>query len=104
MFVLVEDSAQTLVSPYVQAGDLVPISDRLRQRIQWPDVRGALVGPVGVVEGLEPAQSIEQVVGAPYQGAVEEFTAAGLYPPFHDRVAPHRQLHPFQMIDTAGCG
>jgi hypothetical protein len=33
-------------------------------------------------------ESVEQVALVPDQGAVKEFTAAALYPPFHDRVHP----------------
>jgi hypothetical protein len=42
--------------------------------------------PVAVVEVFEFAQCVQQVTGIPDQGAVEQFTAAGLYPAFGDRV------------------
>jgi hypothetical protein len=41
-----------------------------------------LVGPVPVVEALELAQSVEQVVLVPDQGLVEQLATAGLHPPF----------------------
>lgn len=88
MIVLVDDPAKPLVSSDVQVGDLVRISDRRRQWTQRPGVRDALVGPVVVVEGFEFAQGTREVVLVPDQGAVEEFTAAGLYPPLHERVHP----------------
>src|ERR1700692_4010966 len=42
--------------------------------------------PVCVVELLELAQCVEQVPLVPDQGAVEQFAAAGLHPPVHDRI------------------
>jgi hypothetical protein len=56
----------------------------------------ALVGPVVVVEDFELTQGADKVVLVPDQGAVEELTAAGLYPPLHDRVHswhPHTGKH-----------
>src|SRR5215467_18796 len=86
MFARVEDSAQPLASSDVQAGDLLWIGDRRWQRTQRPGVRDALMGPVVVVEDFELTQGAEKVVLVPDQGAIEELTAAGLYPPLHDRV------------------
>jgi hypothetical protein len=50
MLVLVEDSAEALVSSYLQVGDLVWIGDRRGQWVEWPSVGDALVGSVLVVE------------------------------------------------------
>lgn len=57
MFVLVEDSAQTLVSSYVQVGDLVPMSDWWWQRAEGAGIGDALVGPVLVIEPFKLSQS-----------------------------------------------
>jgi hypothetical protein len=55
MVVLVEESAEAVVSSYVQVGDLVWISDRWRQRAERPGIGDALVGSVLVIELLELA-------------------------------------------------
>jgi hypothetical protein len=60
--------------------------DRLGQRLQWLGVGDAAVRPVLIMVVLVLAQGVEQMRLAPDQGAVEEFVAAGLDPPFHDRV------------------
>lgn len=44
------------------------------------------MGPVLVVVPLVLAQRVQQVGLVPDQGAVEQFAAAGLDPPFHDRI------------------
>jgi hypothetical protein len=46
MLVLVEDSAQTLASSYVQAGDLLWVGDGRGQWVEWSGVGDALVGSV----------------------------------------------------------
>jgi hypothetical protein len=86
MLVLVKDAAEAIASSYVEAGYLVRIGDLLRQRVQRACVGDALVGAVSVVELFELVQGVEQVPLVPDQRAVQEFAAAGLYPPFHDRV------------------
>jgi hypothetical protein len=75
-----------LVSSYVQAGYLLRVSDGWGQRTEWTGVGDALVGPVLVVEVLELAQGVKQVTLVPDQRPVEQFSAAGLHPAFHDRV------------------
>jgi hypothetical protein len=40
----------------------------------------------------------------PDQGPVQQLTPAAADPAFHDRVAPHRQLHPIRTIGTDGSG
>nr|WP_240777671.1 hypothetical protein [Nonomuraea basaltis] len=39
-----------------------------------------------VVEPFVLAKSVTQMVFVPQQAAIEEFAAAGLHPPLHDRV------------------
>jgi hypothetical protein len=64
--------------------------------VKGAGVGDALMRPMFVVELLELAQRVEEVSVVPGGGAVEEFVAAGLYPPaafgrgcflFHDRVS-----------------
>jgi hypothetical protein len=54
--------------------------------------------PVRVAELLELTQSVQQVPLIPDQGPVKQLAAAGLHPTLHERVVPHRQLHPIRMI------
>jgi hypothetical protein len=61
-------------------------------------------GSVFVVERFELAQCVPQVGLVPDQGAVQELAPAGLHPPLHDRVAPHRQLHLIRVIGTDASG
>ena len=65
MFVFVEDSAEAMVSSYVQAGDLVWVGDGQGQRMQWSGVGDALVRSVLVVEPFVLTQGVEQVVLVP---------------------------------------
>jgi hypothetical protein len=44
------------------------------------------------------------VPAVPHPGPVQQFAAAGADPPFHDRVAPHRQLHLIRVIGTDASG
>jgi hypothetical protein len=64
----------------------------------------ALVRPGRVVVHLIPGQDGVQVCRAEDQHAVEDLAAQGADKAFAGRVAPHRQLHPFQMIDTVRYG
>jgi len=84
MSVFVEDAAEAIASSYVEASDLVRVGDRCGDRVQWPGVRDALVGPMNVVELLELPQRVEQVPLVADQGPVQQFAPAGLHPPFHD--------------------
>jgi hypothetical protein len=86
MFVFVEDSAEALVSSYVQAGDLVWVGDGQGQRMQWSGVGDALVRSVLVVEPFVLTQGVEQVVLVPDQGPVQQLASAGLHPALHDRI------------------
>src|SRR3954470_20384897 len=85
MLVLVEDAAEALVSSYVQTGDLVRIGDRRGQWMQRGGVRDALMRPVAVIEILELAQDVEQMVLVPDQRPIQQLAPAGLHPPFDDR-------------------
>jgi len=60
--------------------------------------------PVVVVVTLAGCQDPAEVGQVPDEGAVEKLTAASADPSLHDRVAPHRQLHPIRMIDTGLSG
>jgi hypothetical protein len=46
------------------------------------------VRAVSVVEGLVPAQGVQEVALVPDQGPIQQFRAAGLYPALHERVHP----------------
>jgi len=62
MLVFMEDAAEAVASSDVQAGYLVRVCDRGGQCAQWPGVGDALVRAVGVVELLELAQGVQEVV------------------------------------------
>jgi hypothetical protein len=104
MPVLMEDAAEAVPSVDVKSGGGVRFGDGCRQCAQRPGVRDSLMRPVRVVELLEHAQCLQQVRLVPDQGPVEQLATAGLHPSLHDRVAPHRQLHPIRMIDTGLSG
>ena len=86
MFVFVDDAAEAVASADGEVRDLVWIGDRFGQWLQWSGVRDAPVGPMFVVVPLVLAQRVQEVALVPDQCAVEQFAAAGLDPPFHDRV------------------
>ncbi|MFF2469677.1 hypothetical protein [Streptomyces mirabilis] len=48
-----ENAAESFAFSYVEAGDLLQIGDRHRQRVQRTGVGDALMRPVGVVELFE---------------------------------------------------
>jgi hypothetical protein len=100
MLVLVQYAAEAIASSYVEAGYLVRVGDRGGQRVQRACVRDALVGPVSVVELFELVQGVEQVPLVPDQSPVQQFVAAGLYPPFHDRVHSRRLDAAEHDLDT----
>src|ERR1700738_1177519 len=54
-----------------------------------------------VVERLELAQGGEQMVLVAYEGAVQQFASAGLYPALHDGVHPG---HPDTALDDSQSG
>jgi len=86
MLVLVEDAAKAVLSADIKTGGGNRCGDRRRQSAQRLGVGDALVRPVRVIELLELPQRVEQVRLVPDQGAVEQFAAACLHPPFHDRI------------------
>jgi hypothetical protein len=76
MLVLVENAAEAVESSDVEVGHLVWISDWRRQWVQRSSVGDALMRAVSVVELLEVAQGVEQMLLVPDQGPVQQFTAA----------------------------
>jgi hypothetical protein len=58
------------------------------------------VGPVLIVEVLELPERAQEVALVPDERAVQELVPACLHPAFHDRIAPHRQLHLIRSIGT----
>ena len=104
MPVLVEDAAEAVPSADVEARDLLRVGHRFGKQAQGCGCPEGPVGPVLVVEVLELPQRMQEMTLVPDERAVQELVAAGLYPSFHDRVAPHRQLHPIRMIDTGLSG
>jgi hypothetical protein len=80
MFILVEETAEAVVSSYVEVGDLLGVGVWVGEWVQWAGVRDSLVGPVFVVEGLELAQCVHEMAMVPDQGAVQQLAAAGLHP------------------------
>jgi hypothetical protein len=94
-----------------QTTDTSLLSDAVLVKINWLGQgfqrRGcaqSAVGAVLIVVGLVLGEDPPQVGLVPDEGAVQEFAAASADPAFGDGVGPHRQLHPFQMIDTVGHG
>ncbi|MFD0502278.1 alpha/beta fold hydrolase [Streptomyces chiangmaiensis] len=85
VLVLVEGTAKSCSSSYVQMGDPVWVLNRSGQRA---GVRKALVRPVLVVERLELAQGIQEMTLVSDQRVVQQLSPAGLHPPLHDRVHP----------------
>ena len=81
-----EESAESVVSADVERCQRGRFGDRFGQRLLRPGVRDTAMWAVFVVVVFVLAQGVEQMRLAPDQGAVEEFVAAGLDPPFHDRV------------------
>ena len=55
----------------VQVADRERVLDRIGEWVQWAGVVGALVRPVPVVERLELAQGVQEVVLVPDQRAVQ---------------------------------
>jgi hypothetical protein len=64
----------------------------------------AAMGSPPVVMGLIPGQDRPQMPLSEDEHLVGDLGPGGEYEPFRVSVAPRRQLHPFQMIDTAVCG
>ena len=81
MLVLMEHSAESVVSSYVKARDLAGSCQRRGQWVERAGVRDALVRPVPVIELLELSQGVQKVGLVPDQRAVQ-LAPAGLHPPF----------------------
>jgi hypothetical protein len=88
----------SLDAEMAQVGDIVG---------QWAQRSGLFQGavrPVGVIEILVLAKDDHQVPLVPGQRPVEQLLAAAADPALHDRIAPHRQLHPIRSIGTDASG
>ncbi|MGW9032257.1 hypothetical protein ACWGQ5_51410, partial [Streptomyces sp. NPDC055722] len=72
VLVLMEGTAKSCSSSYVQMGDPVRVLERSGQRAEGAGVRKALVRPVLVVERLELAQGIQEMTLVPDQRAVQQ--------------------------------
>lgn len=86
MIVFVEESAESAVSADGEMCQRGRFGDRVGQRTPRPGVRDTATRPVPIVVLFVLAQGVEQVRLVEDQCPVEEFMAAGLDPPFHDRV------------------
>ena len=71
MFVLVQNTAETITSTDGQPGELVWVGDRFGQRLEWSGVGDALVRPVRVVEDFVFAEGVQEMPLVPDQAAVE---------------------------------
>ena len=79
------------------------VPDTLNLHIRRPLPPG-LVRPVAVVMPHVLAEHPGKVAFADDQDPVQQLAAEGPVDALADGVAPHRQLHPIQMIGTAGSG
>jgi hypothetical protein len=91
------------MSADVETGDLGRIGER---RWQVGVVAGCTPlpgGSVGVAEPLVLMKCMGQVSLVPDEGEVEQFVAAGLYPPLHERVHPRHPgaAEPIRLRDVA---
>jgi len=86
MLVFVGEAAEAIASADVQVRDRGWIDDRLGQRAQWTGIRDAPMRPMMVVVSFVLAQGAQEMRLVPDRHAVEQFVAAGLNPPLHDRV------------------
>jgi hypothetical protein len=84
--------------------EVVQVGDAVWQRAERCSLVQGAVRPVGVVEVLVLAQHDHQMPLIPYQGPVQQLTPAVADPAFHDRIAPHRQLHLIRSIGTDASG
>jgi len=82
MLILMGHSAESVATSNVKACDLAGNGQRRGQWLERAGVRDALVRPVPVIELLELPQGMQEVGLVPDQGAVQQFAAAGLRPPF----------------------
>ncbi|MFI6354501.1 hypothetical protein ACIBJF_18035 [Streptomyces sp. NPDC050743] len=80
MSVLLEDSADSIVSTDVETSDPVLIFDLCGKCAQRRGVAERPVGSMPVVEVLELAQYTQELPLVPGQGAVQQLATAGLTP------------------------
>jgi hypothetical protein len=92
------DHATSAVTPLDP--ELVQAGDAVGQRAERRGLLQGSVRPVGVAEILVLPQRGHQVPLVPDQRPVQQLPPAAANPAFHDRVAPHRQLHPIRTIGT----
>jgi hypothetical protein len=104
MSVLVEGAAEPVPSADIEVRDPLRIGNRFRERARWCGSPECPVGPVLVIEVLELPERVQEVALVPDERPVQQLTPAAADPAFHDRVAPHRQLHPIRMIGTGLSG
>ncbi len=76
MFVLVEESAEAIVSADVELRDRVGVGDRGRQWLQRAAVVDAAVRAMIIVVPFVLAQRVQQVSLVPDQRAVQQLAAA----------------------------
>ncbi len=96
MSVFMGDAAEAIVPSYVEVGDLARIGDRCGQRVEWPGLRDALVGPMSVVELLELPEYMEEVALVPIATA-----ATSLSCPTHS--VPEGCLYCRTVVDLGLC-
>jgi len=84
--------------------ELIQVGDAIGQRAQRRGLVQDSVRPVPVAEVLVLAQRDHQMPRIPYQDPVQQLMAAAADRAFHDRIAPHRQLHLICTTGTVGCG
>jgi len=84
--------------------EMIQVGDAIWQGRQWRGLVQGAVRPARIAEVLVLPQHHHQVAQVPDQGPVQQLKSATADPALHDRIGPRRQLHPIQMIDTAGSG
>jgi len=84
--------------------EMIQVGDAVEQRAQWRGLLEGSVRPVGIVKVLVHPQHHHQVTLVQDQGPVQQLTSAAANPPLHDRIAPHRQLHPIRTTGTDASG
>jgi hypothetical protein len=99
--IFVDDATRT-VKPLDP--EVVQVGDAIWQGPQWRGLAQRTVRPVRIVEVFVLPQHRHEVALVPDQGSVQQFSPAAAYPPLHDRIAPHRQLHPIRTIGTDASG
>jgi hypothetical protein len=86
VFVLMEGSAEAVVSSDIEVDDQTFVGDRFRRRTQRGGLMQRPMRAMLVVVALELAQRVQQVSVVPDQGAVQQFVSAGTHPTLHHGV------------------